>query len=165
MSYYIAVPLLLFAALIEASVLPLFRVFGVQPNLTLLILIAWTTVRGQQEVLYLIPFAGLFLGLVESAPIGTALIALAPIALFHELQGLRLREGRLVLTVAFTIFATILYDLVYVGVHAASGEAGSWGTAFLDVTMPSIVLNAVIIVPIYALVMLLSQDIRRSAFA
>jgi hypothetical protein len=59
---------------------------------------------------------------------------------------------------------TLLYDLVYLAVHTANGEAGSLTTALLDVTMPSLVLNVVLVIPIYALVALLSPDVRRSAF-
>jgi rod shape-determining protein MreD len=163
-SYYIGVPLLLLVALIETSVLPAFRVFGVQPNLTLLLLVCWATVRPRQEIYYLVPVAGIFLGLVESAPMGLALIALAPVALIPELRDLQIGEGRLLITVAFTVLMTLLYDLVYLTVHTVNGEAGALTTAFLDVTMPSLVLNVVLVIPIYALVALLSQDVRRSVF-
>src|SRR5207248_8849088 len=49
LSYWIGIPLLLLAALVEVSVLPFFRVFGLQPNLVLVILTAWVMVRGQDE--------------------------------------------------------------------------------------------------------------------
>ena len=164
MSYYIGLPLLLLVALVEAAVLPVFRVAGVQPNLTLLLLVAWMVVRGQEEVLYLIPAAGIFLGLVASAPIGAALIALAPVALLHELRGIHLGEGQLLIVVTFAILATLLYDLVYVLVHAAAGSLGPLDGVVLDVVLPSVVVNTIVIVPVYALVLLASQDIRRSAF-
>jgi cell shape-determining protein MreD len=164
-SYYVGVPLLLLSALVEASVLPVFRVAGVQPNLTLLLLVAWMTVRGQEEVFYLIPVAGIFLGLVESAPMGAALIALAPVALLHELRSLHLGDGQLPIAITFAIFATLLYDLVYVVVHLISGSLGPIQGVILDVMLPSLVINAIFVVPVYALVLLFSQDIRRSAFA
>ena len=57
-SYYVGLPLLLLVALVEASVLPMFRIGGLQPNLVLVLLVAWLMVRGAGEAFVLIPSAG-----------------------------------------------------------------------------------------------------------
>ena len=165
MSYYVGLPLLLLLALVEAAVLPLFRVAGFQPNLVLVVLLAWIMIRGQREALVLIPVGGLFLGLVEGAPLGTALLALAPIAVIHELRGIQFGEGQFALTLVFTALATLAFNLTYLLVFTLTGEGGSWLDGLARVALPSVVLNCAVMAPIYGAIWLASGDLRRAAFA
>ena len=165
MSYYIGLPLIVLAAAAEASALPLFRIEGLQPNLVLVLVLAWLMVRGATEAFVLIPLGGVVLGLVDGAPMGTALLALAPLALLHELRGARLVEGELMLALLFTVVATGLYYLVYLLVFTAQGEAGSWLAALSQVIVPTALLNVVLLLPIYALIWSASAGLRRSAYA
>jgi len=165
LSYYIGMPLLFLIALMEASVLPLFRIGGLQPNLMLVLFVAWLTVRGQDEVLFLIPIGGLFLGLADGAPLGTAILALAPVAVLHEVRGAQLGEGQLLFTIIFTVAATFLYHLTYLLVFALQGEAGSLVGAIVRVILPASFLNVVVLLPVYALLWAASRDVRRAAFA
>jgi rod shape-determining protein MreD len=163
-SYYVALPLLLLTALIEASVLPLFRIGGLQPNLMLVLLVAWLMIRGDKEAFVLIPIAGVLLGLVDGAPMGAALLALAPIALLHELRGAHLREGGLTLTIAFTVLMTLVYNLVYLAVFTIDGASGSWLAALMRVAIPACFLNVIALLPIYAVISMASQELRRAAY-
>lgn len=165
MSYYIGITLLLFSALIEVSVLPLFRVYGLQPNLTLIILIAWLIIRGEEEAYVLIPIGGVFLGLVESAPIGTAIIALAPIAVLQEIRGSQLQQGGIAMAVAFTAVMSVVYNFTYLLVFTLTGESGSWLLAITDVVLPVTLLNVVVIVPLYFVFSVVNPRQRRSLYA
>ena len=165
MSYYVGIPLIVILALIEASVLPLFRVAGLQPNLVLVCLVAWLMVRGSTEAFVLIPVGGIALGLVDGAPLGAALLALAPIAFLQEIRGSRLSESGLVLTIAFTVLMTLTYNGIYFLVYAGAGEAGSALSSLLDVMVPTTFLNVVTLAPVYLLLSLSNQGTRRSVYA
>ena len=165
MSYYIGVPLVLLLALIEASVLPMFRIAGLQPNLVLVLLVVWLMVRGANEAFVLVPVAGFFMGLVDDAPMGTAFLALAPIAFLHEVRGAHLAESGFVLTVAFTVLMTLSYQLVYLLVFTLQGEAGPWLPALLTIAIPVCLLNAIVLLPTYAAVTAASHDLRRALYA
>ena len=121
MSYYVGLPLLLLVALLEVSVAPMFRVAGLQPNLMLVLLIAWLIVRGAGEAFILAPVGGVLLGLVDGAPAGTALIGLAPLAFLQDLRGSQLREGGLIMAVAFTIVMSFFYNYVHLAVFTLQG--------------------------------------------
>jgi rod shape-determining protein MreD len=164
-SYYVGVPLVILLALSEATVLPMFRVVGLQPNLVLVVLVAWLMIRGSTEAFILIPLAGVFLGLADGAPLGTSLIALAPIAFLQEIRGTRLTESGLVLTIAFTVLMTLVYNGVYFLIYAAAGDAGSLVSSLIDVIVPTTFLNVVVLLPVYFLISLLSLGGRRSAYA
>jgi rod shape-determining protein MreD len=163
-SYYIGVPLLLIVAAAEASVLPMFQIGGLQPNPMLVLLLAWLMVRGAGEAFLLIPIGGLFLGLVDSAPMGTALLALAPMAVLQEIRGSQLREGGFLLTILFTVAMTIVFNLVYLLIFILGGEAGSVVGAVSRVIIPTAFLNVIVLFPTYLILWATSGDLRRAAY-
>ena len=91
----------------------MFRIAGLQPNLTLVLLIAWLMVRGAEEAYVLIPIGGVLLGLVDGAPMGTAMLALAPMAVLQEMRGAQLREGGFALAIVFVAVMTVVYNFTY----------------------------------------------------
>jgi cell shape-determining protein MreD len=164
-SYYVGIPLMLLLALAEVAFLPYFRVLGLQPNLTLVVLVAWLTVRGQEEALYLIPLAALCLGFLQGSSPGVAFIAFAPVAVLYELRGVHLGEGQLPITIAFTVVATVVYQAVYLGWFALGGQSGDILGAVLRVVLPVSLLNVAVLLPIYWFMHLFSGDTRRAMFA
>lgn len=164
MSYYVGVPLLLLVAAAEASVLPMFQVGGLQPNSMMVLLLAWLMVRGAGEAFFFIPIGGLFLGLVDSAPMGTALLALAPMALLQEARGSQLREGGFLITILFTLAMTVVFNLVYLFVDTLGGDGGNLVGAMTGVIIPTAFLNVLILFPIYALLWATSGDLRRASY-
>jgi rod shape-determining protein MreD len=165
MSYYLAIPLVLLIAMLEVSVLPYFQIMGLQPNLMLVFVLCWLMIRGMPEALFIIPFGGVVLGLMDAAPMGTALIAMAPIALLHELRGSHLNEGQFGLTIFFMIIASFAYDGVHLGVYALLGQAGWSVLEIVSVSVLGTLLNLAVLFPVYGLVWLGSADLRRPAFA
>jgi cell shape-determining protein MreD len=164
-SYYIGLPLIFFVALLEASVLPMFRVFDLQPNLTLVLVVAWLIIRGVEEAFVFIPFAGLMLGLVDGAPIGTALIALAPIVLLQELRGSHLPAGGLVMAMAFVVIMSFVYSFTYMFVFTVQGQSGDWIVATTRVIIPTAFINVMVLVPLYAVFSLVNPEQRRYLYA
>ena len=163
MSYWVGLPLLLLVALMEVSVLPMFRIYGLQPNLMLILLVAWLIVRGSSEAYVLAPVGGVLLGLVDGAPVGTALIGLAPLAFLQELRGSQLREGGLIAALAFTIVMSFFFNYVHLGVFTLLGEAGEWGAASTRIILPTVLLNVALLPPLYWLLTLASPEQRRTA--
>ncbi len=164
MSYWLGLPLLVLVALIEVSVLPMFRVYGLQPNLMLVLLIAWLSVRGASEALILAPIGGVLLGFVDGAPAGTALIGLAPLALLQDLRGSQLREGGLLAAIGFTILMSFFYNFVHLGVFTLLGQAGEWGAAAVRIIVPTVFLNVMLLPPLYWLLTLASSEQRRTVY-
>jgi rod shape-determining protein MreD len=164
-SYYVGIALVVLSALVEASVLPLFRVQGLQPNLTLVLLMTWLIVRGAEEAYVLIPVGGIFLGLVDGALMGTALLALAPVAILQEVRGAQLNERGLIMAVAFTIIMSLVYNYTYLLVFTLQGEAGSWLEATSRVIIPTTFMNIAILLPLYLGFLWLNPQVRRTLYA
>ncbi len=165
MSYYVGATLVVLTALLEASVLPLFRVNGLQPNLTLVLLMTWLIIRGSEEAYVLIPIGGLFLGLVDAAPIGTALLGMAPVAVLQEIRGAQLNERGLLMAVVFTAVMSLVYNYTYLVVFTLQGESGSWAAATTQVILPTTFINVAVLLPVYFAFSLVNPEQRRSLYA
>ncbi len=165
MSYYVGIVLVTLFALAEASVMPLFRVHDLQPNLVLILLVIWLVVRGQEEAYVLIPVGAVVLGLVGGAPMGTALIGLAPVALLQELRGAQLTERGFIVAIAFCAVISLTYNYTYLAVFTLQGQSGSWLLATTHVILPTVALNIVVLLPCYAVFLILNKEPRRSLYA
>jgi rod shape-determining protein MreD len=161
MSVAVGLMAIIVAVVAQMSILPAFSIFGVQPNLVLVLLVAWMAVRGQREVLLLIPAAGLVQGLLDSEPLGLAMLALAPLILMTEVRELQLVESDLLPAVVLCALATLVYESAILLTLAVTGERLDWLASVLDVLVPAAIANALLLLPVYGAVWLASLDLRR----
>jgi rod shape-determining protein MreD len=152
LKYILIVLLFLIVALIQASVLPAFPVFGVIPNLVLVLAVCWTVARGQQEAMVVVPLAGVCLGLVGDHPLGITLLATVPIVLLADIEVLRFARSEFVLTVVLVFFSTMIYELVLLVALRLQGGSVSWFAAFLRVVVPVGLASVLFTPPVYWLV-------------
>jgi rod shape-determining protein MreD len=161
MSVAVGLLVVVAAVIAQVSILPAFSIFGVQPNLVIVLLVAWMAARGQREALLLIPAAGFAQGLLDSQPLGLAMLALAPLILMTEVRELRLVESDLLPAVVLTALATLVYETAILLTLAVTGEHLDWLASVLDVLVPAAIANALLVLPVYGLVRLASLDLRR----
>jgi rod shape-determining protein MreD len=151
----------LFAALAQAAVMPSFSIFGVQPSLVIVLLVAWMSIRGQREALFLIPAAGFVLGLLDGEPLGLAMLALAPLVLMTEVREWRRVESDLVPALVLTVAGTLVYETTVLLSLAVRGEQVSWLASIVDVLVPAAIANVLLLLPVYAVIRLASLDLQR----
>lgn len=158
MSMIAGVMLIIAATLAQAAVVPEFSIFGVQPNLLIVVLIAWMTVRGKQEALPLIVIGGVLQGLLDSEPLGLAMLALAPLILMTEVREWKLVESDLLPALLLTVLATWAYEGIMLLSLAVTGERVDWLTNLFDMLLPAAVANALLLLPIYGAMRLFRQE-------
>ncbi len=139
-------------ALIQASALPAFPVFGVIPNLVLVLAVCWTVVRGQQEGMVVVPLAGVWLGIVGDHPLGITLLATIPIVLLAGIEVLRFGSSDFVLAVVLVFVSTVFYEFVLLIALRLQGGSVSWFTAFARVVVPVGLASVLFTPPVYWLV-------------
>jgi rod shape-determining protein MreD len=152
---------IIFTALVQVSVLPSFSLFGVHPNLLVILLVAWMSVRGQREAVLLIPVGGLVLGLLDSEPLGLAMLGLAPLILLTEIREMRLITSDLLPAVVLVALATASYEITVLVTLAVEGEHLNWLRSVLDVLVPAAIANVLLLLPVYGIVRLVSLDLRQ----
>lgn len=161
MSVAIGFLLIAFACLAQVSILPQFSIFGVQPNLVIVLLVSWIAVRGQREAFLLIPAAGFMLGLLDSEPLGLAMLAFAPLILLTEVRELRLVESHLLPALGLVVVASLVYEGSILLTLAVTGERTGWPGSVLNVLVPVAIANVLLLLPVYGAVRLASLDLQR----
>lgn len=160
MKYVLAALLALLLAVFQASALPYVKVLGVTPDLLLIFAACWAAVRGQGEAMVVVPLAGLMRDLTSSDPIGTSVLALAPLVPLAALRELPVVESQFLPALAMVAAGSLAYAVIAMGVMAASGEGVPWLTALLYVAIPAAIVNALFAIIIYLPIRWLSLDLR-----
>ena len=160
MSLAVGALLIVFAALAQVSAMPSFSIFGAHPNLVIALLVSWIAIRTQREALLLIPLAGLLLGLLDSQPLGLAMLALAPLILLSEVKEFRLVESDLLPALGIAAVATLAYESTGLLTLAVRGESPNWLASVLDILVPATIANVLLLLPVYGIVRLASTDLR-----
>ncbi len=149
------------AALLQSAIMPSFSLFGAHPNLVVVILAAWIAVRGKEDALVMVPAGGLALGLLDSYPLGLALLALAPMIVLAEGHDLRIIDAGLPTAIVIVMVATVCYESAFLITLAVGGEPLGWLAAVADVLVPAVAANVLLLLPAHWVVRLASVDLRR----
>ncbi len=164
MKYAIALAGSFLVAILAASVMPYVKVLGVAPDLVLIFAVCWAMIRGQGEAMVVVPMAGLLRDLTTSDPVGTSMLALSPIVLLAVIRELRPVESDFLPTLAVVAIASLAYAVVSMTVLTAIGDDVPWGTAMLRVALPSVLVNPLFTVLIYAPMRWLTAGPKRESF-
>lgn len=157
-SVFLAVPLMIFLTVLQTAVLPHFPLFGVTPSLPFLLALAWGLLRGVNEGVVWAFIAGFFMDLFTAAPVGglalTYMIAIFAVLFIKE----RLPANRTFIPILLAGTATIIQQLLYAiylslfGYHVA--------VLLSSVLLPTVLLQAFLILPIYWLLYLIQRTVR-----
>jgi rod shape-determining protein MreD len=162
--YPIAIAGCFLAATLTAALTPYVKVLGVTPDLLLIFVACWAMVRGRAEAMVVVPLAGLLRDLMTSDPVGTSVLALAPIVFLSSLRDLRPVESDFLPAVAVVATATFAYAVISMAVLTAVGDEVPWWTGTLRVTVPAMAVNALFAVIIYAPMRWLTPRPRAQSF-
>jgi rod shape-determining protein MreD len=152
--YVIAFLAAAFLAIVQVSIMPYIEVLGVVPDLTLIFAASWCVARGPEEGAIVTPMTGFLRDLATSDPLGTSVLAMAPIVLFAAAIRLRAIETEFVPAVLVVAFGTLAYGIISTIVLAITGQTVVWDQAMLRVALPACLVNALftplVYVPVHA---------------
>ena len=122
--YYLMVPLLLVAALLQSTAAARLQVFGVKPDLVLLLVILGTLLYGGRPGVVWAFIGGLALDIFSGGPMGASSLALMAAALVTGLGHRPLSRFNLLVPLAAAMLGTLVYAAVYLSLLAALNMAG-----------------------------------------
>jgi rod shape-determining protein MreD len=158
---YLVIPLLLAIALLQATIVPHLAIWGVFPDLPLIIVASWGLLRGPREGLTWGFVAGIAIDLFAGAPFGAATLSLTVIGLLSGLGATSALRTRLILPMAFVFLATLLYDVLFLLMVQISGQFVPWVENVLRIILPSAVLNALLTPVFIELLRIIHQRLGR----
>jgi rod shape-determining protein MreD len=161
---FVAIPSAVLMAVLQSTVTAQLDLFGVSPDLVLLLVVSWTLLRGIQEGVVVALVGGMVLDALSGAPFGLGAAALLVASVLAGLGGgaalhtsLSLGNG-LLDTLALRLIIVVLVTWIYYGFVAfflrLSGEVMSAGLALGQIILPTAFLNVLCMLPIYGLVRL-----------
>ena len=149
MSLQVGIPLMLAAALLQATVLPQITVLGARPDLVLVIALAWSTLDADREGMAWAFAGGLLLDLFSGAPLGLSSLLMVPITWVVGLSEAQVYRDNALLPLLLTAGGSLAYHVGSVLLlRSVLGEPIPLGEALLSVALPSMVFNVLLILPL-----------------
>lgn len=149
----VGLPVLMFAAAVESSVLPDLRTpGGGSVNLVLLLTLSWTLAGDWNGGLVWGLLGGLFLDLLSGGPLGIQSLALVVTAYVASLTEGQLWRSHVLLPLAAALFGSLAFQIITMSGLATSGVVIDAATALTGVVLPATLLNTLFILPVYQII-------------
>jgi rod shape-determining protein MreD len=162
MALYLSIPILAFAAILQASILPLISLAGGGPDLVFLIVLAWAIDSDLRQSASWAFVGGLMLDLLSSLPVGVHSIPLLVIVFALSGVGTQVYRLGLLLLVSVAVGGTLFQQLTLMILTALLGHRVQWVEEFTSIVLPTMFYNLLLIVPTYWLIRRIQRRIRRS---
>jgi rod shape-determining protein MreD len=149
MKYVIVAVVAWLLAMLDVSAMPYVHPLGVSPDLVLIFAVSWAVIRGHDEALVVVPLCGLIQDLTTSDPIGTSVIALAPIVPIAAAVRLRSIESDFLPTIIAVMGSTACYGILSMLILGLTGQEISVFHSLFRVVLPALVVNALFAPVVY----------------
>jgi len=151
MSGYLSIPVLMVVVIVQATVMPELEISGGIPDLVLLVVLAWTLMAGYERGLLWAFVGGILQDLISAAPMGTTSLALVFVTSLAALVVGQISPRNLVYPALAAVGATLVAHLVSLAVLTVAGRPLPLIATLLGITVPSMIYNAVVMIPLYRL--------------
>lgn len=148
----------MFAAIVlQATLMHDQQLVAVVPDLTLVLVLVWSALRGWGPGLVTAFAAGLILDVVGLDSLGTNALALLVAVILGGLAGRRFFQTSMILPLVLTLVATFLHAIILLLVRSGEGGAVPFDSVFRMVVLQA-VLNLIVVPPIYFFASLANRD-------
>ncbi len=161
MGYFLAIPILSLAAVLQATLLPRLNLIGTGPNLAYIIVIAWALRAPLQQAVFWALVGGITGDLLSAQPLGTSPLGLALIVFVVNLLSEQFADLRIVALLLVGLFGTLAYELYRVMmldayhllgmIEASAPFRITWGDDITTRIGPMMLYNVALVLPTYLL--------------
>lgn len=156
MNLIVGLPLMLLGVMLQGSVLAHLRFRGGQPDLVLLVVVAWSLLKRGAEGMVWAFTGGLLLDLFSGAPPGVSSVGLVMAAYVAGLGPGRVTRKNVLLPLVMAVVGTaIFHGVTLLLLVALDLQPATWREILSYVTLPSAALNLALALPVFQLVGLL----------
>lgn len=140
--YYVIVPVLILLGLAQSALVPYFRVFGVTPDLMMVVVVSWSLLRGWKAGLIWALIGGLVLDLLSALPFGTITLGMVLASVSAGIIIANVYHPSLPVVLLAIAISTMGYYLVLMVGMALSGWSVAWMDTLSQVVLPVAGVNA-----------------------
>jgi rod shape-determining protein MreD len=149
MGRYVGIPLLALAAILNATLMAELRIGGGAPDLVFLLVVSWALLSNVQEAMLWAVIGGVFQDSLSIAPLGASALGLVVVAFIADSMFGVVHRHNLALPPVVAVAGTVIYHLGTLLVLALVGISVPVGDALRYVTLPTVIYNAILILPVY----------------
>jgi cell shape-determining protein MreD len=147
----IGIPIMLFAAILQSSLVSNFTLLSGMADLVLVVIIAWT-IDGRVKYAWVWAALGaVFVSLFSALPFFVYVISYGLIAWIAYIFHRRIWQAPLLIMLGVTLLGTVIEQVLSMLILQLNGTPLSFLTGFTRVTLPSVLLNLLVALPIYAI--------------
>ncbi len=149
MGGYLSIPVLAVAVILQSTVVPEFRFGGAMPDLVLLLVLAWSLMAGFEQGIIWAMVGGILQDLVSAAPVGTTSLSLVIVVALAALILGQISPRNLFYPALAAGGGLAVAHVVILIVLLLTGRTIPVIDLLLTVTLPGMVYNAVVMIPVY----------------
>ncbi|MBN1566112.1 MAG: rod shape-determining protein MreD [Anaerolineae bacterium] len=158
MGRYIGIPILIIAALLNATVMVELRIGNGAPDLVLLLVISWALLTEDvREAMFWAVIGGVMQDMFSVAPLGASSLGYVIVAFAADFIFGRVDRGNFLIPPLVALAGTVVQSVSLLAILRLVGYAVPFGIAITMVTIPSMIYNAILIIPVFRLVGRLHQ--------
>jgi len=157
MRHLVAFPILALAVILQSAIVSRISLLSGYADLTLVIVIAWALQEGVTTAWHWAILAGAMTAVVSGLPWGVPLAGFLMAVLSARALQKRIWQAPLIAMFTVTFLASLFSHLLSFTVISLGGASLSPGDTFSLVTLPSVLLNLLLAMPVFWLMRDLSQ--------
>jgi rod shape-determining protein MreD len=164
MNAYWTFALLIPLVLVQTTVASRITVFGVHPDLLLVVVTSWSLLRGAESGMLWALIAGVAMDIMSSAPFGMSTLPLLAVSFATGLSQRGIFRFDLVIPIIVIPVANLIYQGTMLTWLKAFGWPVTWGEGMIRIILPTMFLNTLIMPAVYWLLRLLHRRTAHPAY-
>ncbi|MCJ7694245.1 MAG: rod shape-determining protein MreD [Anaerolineaceae bacterium] len=152
MSHLLAGLSLIITIMLQSGVISRMTLLAGSADLILLFLAAWGLQNHVRKIWLWTAIAGIIVSLISAMPFYVPLFAYLTITGITQIIGKRIWETPILAMFLSIFFGTLIQHILYILALQINGTSLSWIESFNSVTLPSLLINMLFAIPVYAIV-------------
>lgn len=149
MARYVGIPILLLAAVLNATVMAEFRIGGGAPDLVFLIVVSWALLAGVQDALLWAIIGGVMQDWFSVAPLGASALGLVIVTFTADSLFGQIQRGNVIIPPLVAAAGTVVYHLGIIAALRTVDITVPLGEGLLYVTLPTMIFNGLVMLPVF----------------
>ncbi len=149
MARYLGIPVLLFAAMLNATLMAEFRLAHGAPDVVFLLVVSWALLAETRDALFWALVGGVLQDLFSVAPLGTSALGLVTVVFLADALFGQVSPRNFLIPLAVAAVGTLIDHLVILFTLRATGTFVPLQRGLLYVTVPTLLYNLLLILPVF----------------
>jgi hypothetical protein len=149
---YLPIPILMVMSVLQMSVVSRIQMNNGSADLILLSVAVWGILDKKRSVFFWALFGGVFISFISAMPIFTPIIPYLFTALITQFFQERIWQAPIISIIVAVFFGTLFQHTFTFFVLTLNGLELGWLTAVQAVTLPSLFLNYLLLLPVFVLI-------------